>query len=173
MLMSFLSRLFGTEPDPKDALRPLWQRTVEIAREPHWYRECGIPDTVEGRYDMITSVLAVVLIRMEQTPELRAPSVHLTELFVDDMDGQLREQGIGDPTLGKYMGKMMSAMGGRLGAFRDALMNDRASLEAAVSRNLSLSEGVQPAALAVRLEQLHDQLAPLPPASILSAEIPR
>ncbi|MGB3377910.1 MAG: ubiquinol-cytochrome C chaperone family protein [Allopontixanthobacter sediminis] len=171
--MSFLSRLLGTEPDPKDALRPLWQRTVEIAREPQWYRDCGVPDTVEGRYDMITSVLAVVLIRMEQAPELRAPSVHLTELFVDDMDGQLREQGIGDPALGKYMGKMMSAMGGRLGAFRDALVSDRSSLEAAVSRNLGLSEGASPAALAQRLEQLHDQLAPIPADAILGAEIPR
>ncbi|WP_322291042.1 ubiquinol-cytochrome C chaperone family protein [Allopontixanthobacter sp.] len=171
--MSFLSRLFGTEPDPKDALRPLWQRTVEIARESQWYRDCGVPDTVEGRYDMITSVLAVVLIRMEQTPELRTPSVHLTELFVDDMDGQLREQGIGDPALGKYMGRMMSAMGGRLGAFRDSLMSDRSGLEAAVKRNLGLAEGAEPAALAKQLEALHDQLASVPPAAILDGEISR
>ena len=175
--MSFLSRLLGTQPDPKEALRPLWQRTVELAREPAWYRDCGVPDTVDGRYDMITSVLAVVLIRMEKSPELMAPSVHLTELFVDDMDGQLREQGIGDPTLGKYMGKMMSAMGGRLGAFRDALAADQAAVEAAVeaaiTRNLTLAEGTAPSALARRLEALHTQLGALAPAAILDAEIPR
>lgn len=171
--MSFLSRLFGTVLDPKEALRPLWQRTVELAREPAWYRDCGIPDTVDGRYDMITSVLAVILIRMEKSPELMAPSVHLTELFVDDMDGQLREQGIGDPALGKYMGRMMSAMGGRLGAFRDAFAADQASLEAAITRNLTLAEGTAPFALALRLAGLHSQLEALPPAAILNAEIPR
>lgn len=171
--MSFLSRLLGTQPDPKDALRPLWQRIVEIAREPEWYRDCGVPDTVDGRYDMITSVLAVVLIRMEESPELRAPSVHLTELFVDDMDGQLREQGIGDPALGKYMGKMMSAMGGRLGAFRDTLLSDRAGFEAAVSRNLGVSNGAATGPLAQRLEALHVQLETVPSDAILGAEIPR
>lgn len=171
--MSFLSRLLGTQPDPKEALRPLWQRTVEMAREPAWYRDCGMPDTVDGRYDMITTVLAVLLIRMEKSTELMAPSVHLTELFVDDMDGQLREQGIGDPTLGKYMGKMMSAMGGRLGAFRDAFAADQTSVEAAISRNLTLAEGTAPSALAQRLEALHVQLEALSPAEILNAEIAR
>lgn len=177
--MSFLSRLFGlsrllgTQPDPKDALRPLWQRTVEIAREPEWYRDCGVPDTVDGRYDMITTVLAVVLIRMEQTPELMAPSVHLTELFVDDMDGQLREQGIGDPALGKHMGRMVAAMGGRLGAYRDAFTAGRAAVEAAITRNVTLAEGGSAAAMAQRLDGLRDQLGKLTPASILNAEIPR
>ena len=171
--MSFVSRLLGTDPDPKDALRPLWQRTVEIAREPEWYRDCGVPDTVDGRYDMITTVLAVVLIRMEQSPELVAPSVRLTELFVDDMDGQLREQGIGDPTLGKYMGKMVAAMGGRLGAYRDSFVADRASLEAAISRNVRLADGTSAAGLAGRLNELHAQLSALPPSDILKAEITR
>jgi len=171
--MSFLSRLFGTEPDPKEAFRPLWQRIVELAREPEWYRDCGVPDTIDGRYDMITTVLTVVLIRMEKSPELMTPSVHLTELFVDDMDGQLREQGIGDPALGKHMGRMMSAMGGRLGAFRDAFAADRTSVEAAIARNLTLNQGITPAALALRLEGLHAQFETLGPAAILKAEIPR
>jgi cytochrome b pre-mRNA-processing protein 3 len=171
--MSFLSRLLGTDPDPKEALRPLWRRTVEIAREPEWYRDCGVPDTVDGRYDMITSVLAVMLIRMENSEELMAPSVHLTELFVDDMDGQLREQGIGDPTLGKYMGKMVAAMGGRLGAFRDAFAADRPAVEAAITRNVSLTGDTPPAAMAQRLEAMHRQLDALPPSAILDAEIPR
>ena len=171
--MSFLSRLLGTESDPKEALRPLWQRTVELAREPEWYTECGVPDTVDGRYDMITTVLAAMLIRMEQDHELVAPSVHLTELFVDDMDGQLREQGIGDPTLGKYMGKMVAAMGGRLGAYRDAFAADRAALEAAITRNVGLVDDASPAPMAQRLDDLFRQLVALSPAAILSAEMPR
>lgn len=171
--MSFLSRLFGTAPDPKHALRPLWRRTVELAREPEWYRDCNVPDTIDGRYDMITAVLAIILIRMEKSPELIAPSVHLTELFVDDMDGQLREQGIGDPTLGKKMGKMVAGMGGRLGAYRDAFSADRAALENAIKRNVVLSNDASPAPLAARLNDLHDQLERLPPAAVLNADIPQ
>lgn len=171
--MSFLSRLLGTGPDPKEALRPLWHRTVEIAREPEWYRDCGVPDTVEGRYDMISSVLAVILLRMEQDSELVAPSVRLTELFVDDMDGQLREQGIGDPALGKHMGRIVSAMGGRLGAYRTAFAADRAALEAAIVRNVGLADSAAPAALADRLAQLAEDLARSSATELLRAEIAR
>jgi cytochrome b pre-mRNA-processing protein 3 len=139
--MSFLSRLFGTGRDPKEDLRPLWHRTVEIAREPHWYAECGVADTVEGRFDMITAVLAVVLVRMEREEELVAPSVFLTELFVDDMDGQLREAGVGDLVVGKRMGRLMSTMGGRLGAYRTGLASDDTALAQAVERNVTLGDG--------------------------------
>ena len=171
--MSFLSRLLGTQPDPKDALRPLWHRTVRIAREPEWYLDCGVPDTIEGRYDMITTVLSVVLLRMEQDEALVIPSVRLTELFVDDMDGQLREQGIGDPALGKHMGRMVSAMGGRLGAFREAFAEGETSLENAIARNISLANGATPAALASRLRELARQLETIPAQSLLAAEIVR
>ncbi len=171
--MSFLSRLLGTQPDPKEALRPLWRRTVEIAREAQWYRDCGVPDTVDGRFDMITAVLAVILLRMEQDDLLKAPSVRLTELFVDDMDGQLREQGIGDPTLGKQMGKIVSSMGGRLGAFRSAFASGRTELEAAITRNLTLVDGHTPDALAQRIERLRDCLAHTEAPALLQGIIGR
>lgn len=109
--MNLLSRLFRSRQDPRDALRPLWHRIVEIAREREWYADHGVADTVAGRFDMITAVLAVVIIRMEREPILVPPSVRLTELFVDDMDGQLRESGVGDVVVGKHMGKLMSVLG--------------------------------------------------------------
>lgn len=172
-MMSFLSRLLGTQPDPKDALRPLWHRTVLLAREPEWYLDCGVPDTVEGRYDMITTVLSVVLLRMEREQALVAPSVRLTELFVDDMDGQLREQGIGDPALGKHMGRMVSAMGGRLGAFREAFAAGGPALDDAISRNIGLAEGASPSALAARVAALARQLEDVSADQLLAGEIVR
>ena len=63
--MSLFSRLMGTAPDERAALRPLWSRIVAIAREPLWYTRGGIADTQEGRFDAVTMVLALVLIRME------------------------------------------------------------------------------------------------------------
>ena len=82
-------------------MRPLWHRTIEIAREPEWYRHCGVADTLEGRFDMVTAALAVVMLRMEGNPELAPRTAYLTEIFVEDMDGQLRQSGVGDngPTL--------------------------------------------------------------------------
>ena len=64
--VSLLSRIFGKGNDKRDALRPLWHRVVEIAREKPWYAECGVADTVPGRFDAVTMVLAVVMLRMER-----------------------------------------------------------------------------------------------------------
>src|SRR5262245_60063206 len=118
-LMSMLARLFGskpaTGPDPREALRPLWRRIVELSREPALYRDDGVADTAAGRFDMITVILAVVLMRLERDRVLAAEAAFLTELFVEDMDGQLRESGVGDVVVGKKVGKLVSALGGRLG----------------------------------------------------------
>jgi cytochrome b pre-mRNA-processing protein 3 len=138
--MSFLSRLLGTEPDPRETIRPLWHRVVELAREPSYYADCQVADTVGGRFDLITAVLCVVMVRIEAS-EMRAESALLAELFVEDMDGQLREFGVNDVVVGKRMGKLMSVLGGRLGAYRSALAeSDEERFRAAVQRNVTFVE---------------------------------
>jgi cytochrome b pre-mRNA-processing protein 3 len=133
--MSFLSRLFGDRGE-RAALAPLYRALVDQARDPAWYREGGVPDTLEGRFDMVAAVLALVLLRLESEGEAgKRPSVLLTEIFIDDMDGTLRELGIGDFVVGKHVGKLVGALGGRLGAFRDAFAAG-GSIEEAVRRNL-------------------------------------
>jgi cytochrome b pre-mRNA-processing protein 3 len=146
--MSFLSRLLGTQPDPREALRPLWHRVVELAREPSFYAQCGVADSVGGRFDLITAVLCTVMVRVEAS-EMRTESALLAELFVEDMDAQLREFGVNDVVVGKRMGKLMSVLGGRLGAYRGALNDrDRDRLIAAVARNVTFSETADEAASA-------------------------
>ncbi len=140
--MNPIKRLFQRESDPKLALRPLWHRTVELSRDPDWYAHCGMADTVQGRFDMITLVLGTVLLRMECEDRLKPGSVYLTELFVDDIDGQLRETGMGDPTLGKQIGKLVSVLGGRLGAMREAgreAGREEAALAQVVVRNTAVA----------------------------------
>ena len=110
--MSFLTKIFGRTPDPKAEFVPLYRAVVAIARQPQWYADCGVADTEEGRFDMLSAALALVILRMEASADLRPSAALLTELFVEDIEGQLRQQGIGDPTLGKRMGKLMSALGG-------------------------------------------------------------
>ncbi|MEM1196738.1 MAG: ubiquinol-cytochrome C chaperone family protein [Pseudomonadota bacterium] len=138
--MSFLSRLLGTEPDPRETIRPLWHRVVELAREPSFYTDAQVADSVGGRFDLITAVLCTMMVRLEAS-DMRSESALLAELFVEDMDGQLREFGVNDVVVGKRMGKLMSVLGGRLGAYRGALVEkDRERLIAAVTRNVTFSE---------------------------------
>jgi len=160
--MNLLRRLFTPIPDPRETLGPLWQAVVAEARRPEWYR-AGVEDTVAGRFDMVTAVLSAVLLRMERHPDLVAPSALLTELFIHDMDGQLRELGIGDVVVGKHVGRLMGAMGGRLTAYRDGLAGDVESLVGVVRRNVTLTEGGDAAviaaglsAVAVRLDRTAD-----------------
>jgi len=170
--MSFLDRLFRPAPDPRETLRPLWHRIVEIARDPALYRDDGVADTVAGRFDMVTAILAVVLLRMERDRVLTRETALLTELFVADMDGQLRETGIGDPVVGKHVGRLVSALGGRLGALREALAaTGNAQLEAALARNVTMVDGRDTAALATRLRGFEHKVAARDSKALLAGEI--
>ncbi len=171
--MSFFSRLLGRRGDDRMAVRPLWHRVVEIAREKQWYAECGVADTVPGRFDAIVLVLVLVLLRMERDEALIPASVRLTEFFVDDMDGQLRQSGVGDLVVGKKMGKLMGVLGGRLGALRDALPQGAAAIQEALLRNVSLNEGADPARLTTAVLALAGTLHDIPAEDLLAARIAR
>lgn len=147
---SIFSRLLGKSVDDRAPVRPLWHRTVEIAREKPWYAQYGIADTVPGRFDAVTMVLALVMLRMERDERLKVLAARLTELFVEDMDGQLRQSGVGDLVVGKHMGKLVSTLGGRIGALREALgqPEPRSALVPVLERNVTLVEDADKQALA-------------------------
>lgn len=135
IVLKALKNLFGSA-DGREAVRPLYQALIAEARAPHWYEQGAVADTIDGRFDMLNAVLALTLVRMEALgDEARLSSTLLAETFVEDMDGQLREIGIGDIIVGKHIGKMMGALGGRLGAYRSAFEKGGDPREALV-RNL-------------------------------------
>lgn len=185
--MSLISRLLGKRSDTREAARPLWRRVVEIAREKSWYAQHGVADTVPGRFDAVTLVMALVMLRMERdkgTRELPGddtliePSVRLTELFVEDMDGQLRQSGVGDLVVGKRMGRLMGVLGGRIGALREALAQDADTrgedpLIPVLERNMTLIEGADRAALAQAVRKLHRQIDALSSEDLIAARIVR
>ncbi|AEG49835.1 putative ubiquinol-cytochrome c chaperone [Sphingobium chlorophenolicum L-1] len=147
---SIFQRLFAPS-DPRDAMRTLYNAIVAEGRQPHWYVEGQVPDTMDGRFDMIVAILAQALMRLEALGAAQE-SVWLTELFVDDMDGQLRQEGIGDVVVGKHIGRMVSALGGRLAAYRAALSGEAdlggVDLGEAIARNLYRGEAPSADALA-------------------------
>lgn len=136
--MSFLKRLFGySSPNSNEIMRPLYRAIVAQGRAPHWYEQGHVPDSMDGRFDMISSLLALILLRMEAMPILAQQAAWLTEIFVQDMDAQMREAGIGDVVIAKDMGKVMGLLGGRIGAFRGALENaDQGALRDVILRNI-------------------------------------
>jgi len=117
------------------------------------------------------------MLRMErdkaEDDSLIAPSVRLTELFVDDMDGQLRQSGVGDLVVGKRMGKLMGVLGGRIGAFREGLAGDDTALVPVLERNVTLIDGADTARLAAEVRRLHAQIDALSNADLLAGRIVR
>ena len=169
--MSIFRRLFRDDAG-RTALRPLYDAVVAVARTPDWYRDGRVPDTVDGRFDMVAAVLSLVLIRLEADGAAsRAPSALLTELFIADMDGQLREFGVGDVVVGKHVGRMMGALGGRLDAYRAARDGGYGD---AVTRNIfreAAPSGEAVAWVAARLGRLAAELDALPSAAILAGRL--
>ncbi len=171
--VSFLSRLFTRTTDPRETVRPLWHRVVALSRDPAHYTRAGVADTVEGRFDMILHVLSLTLLRMENSPALAPLTAALTEEFVTDMDGQLRENGVGDVVVGKHMGKVMGALGGRLGALRQALAAaDDSLLTEAVLRNIHWNDAPDGPALAAALRQLAAAMADCSDTELRQGDIP-
>ncbi len=132
-MVTLLKRFLGTRADV-GALNPLYDAIVAQARRPHWYLDGAVPDTLDGRFDMVSSVLSLVLLRLEAL-DAREETALLTERFVTDMDGQLRQRGIGDLVVGKHVGRMMSQLGGRLTAYREGFAAGGV-LAGAIDRNI-------------------------------------
>lgn len=172
--MSFLQRLFGRS-DRRRSLDPLYRAIVAVGRDPEWYRKGAVADSVDGRFDMVAAITALVLLRLEAAGDPgREPAVLLTELFIDDMDQSLRQIGIGDYVVGKHVGRLMSALGGRLGALRDARAADAGFAEF-VSRNIFHDAPPSEAALgfvATRLEGFSRALDAAPVDRLIAGEVP-
>lgn len=168
--LGLLTRIFGG----RDAAAGLYAAIVARGRAPHWYVEGAVADTIDGRFDMIAAILSLVLLRLEAEPGAEALGVALAERFVDDMDPQLREIGIGDIVVGKHVGRMMSMLGGRLGAYRAGLAGG--SIDAALRRNLYRDTAVDDAALAhvrTRLMALHHALAVTDADALAAGRLPQ
>ncbi len=103
----------------KRMMMPLYNQSVLAARQPHWYLAGQVPDNIDGRFELLSTFIALALIRLEKS-SMKREAVLLTEIFIDDMDGQMREFGIGADMIGKRMGKLLSVLGGRINLLVEA-----------------------------------------------------
>lgn len=140
----------------RDASRPLaadlYIELVERARQPHYFSDFEIPDSPEGRFEMI-AIHAVLIIRRLQS--LGKPGERLAQALFDhmfsDMDVNLRELGVGDFGVGRRVKRMAQAFYGRAAAYGAALdSGDREAMSAALARNVyATAERVSPVVAAL------------------------
>ncbi|MBV1886465.1 MAG: ubiquinol-cytochrome C chaperone [Parvibaculaceae bacterium] len=111
---------------------------VAQAREPAFYLDVPVPDTVDGRFEMIILHVFLLIDRLRGQGDKAAEICQqLFDTLFDDMDRSLREMGVGDLSVGKKINTMAEAFYGRAGAYQDALDNeDRDELIDALTRNI-------------------------------------
>lgn len=131
-----LKRLFK----PKPALaagRALYASVVAQARTPALYADLGVPDTPEGRFELYSLHVYLILERIKDQGPLAADvGQALFDTYLSGLDHGLRELGVGDLSVGKRMRKLGEAFYGRVHAFEQALaaLPDRQELEALIAR---------------------------------------
>lgn len=132
ILKSILSRTQKLKP-----VRTVYEAIVAQARRPELYSELGVPDTLDGRFDMIILHNDAVMCHMQVggEPDKLFAQALIDELF-RDMDRSLREMGVGDMGVGKRVKKMATVYYGRANAYANARAESDASLVAALVRNV-------------------------------------
>jgi cytochrome b pre-mRNA-processing protein 3 len=121
----------------RDAAERAYGRVVEQARRPGFFLDCGVPDTLDGRFELICLHAFLYLHRLKREEQRAAP---LGQRFFDtmfaDFDRSLREMGTGDLSVGREIKGMAEAFYGRVAAYEHGLAGDDSVLQPALARNL-------------------------------------
>ena len=127
----------------RGTIEAIYGMIVTQAREPLFYRDFGVPDTVNGRFDLLVLHWWMVLRRLKPMEGGAALAQTLFDRFCDDMDANLREMGVGDLTVPKRMRAFGEAFYGRAAAYDIALAAGSEPLAQAVCKNILNGEGIE------------------------------
>jgi cytochrome b pre-mRNA-processing protein 3 len=158
-------RLFGRPPE-QPAAHEVYTALVAAARAPVFYARHGVPDTLDGRFEMIALHAFLVLHRVKNAPEGQRFGQVLYDVMFADMDRALREMGTGDLSVGKQVKRMASGLAGRISAYQAGL-DGEGDLAEALRRNLygTVTEPAE-ADLAVLAQYVRFQAAALAGQSV-------
>jgi cytochrome b pre-mRNA-processing protein 3 len=139
----------GTGSRQREVARGLYVAAIQQARKPAFYQEIGVPDTLDGRFDMIALHVFLLMYRLRNAGgDSKALSQALFDVMFADMDESLRELGVGDLSVGRRVKVMAKAFYGRVSAYQAALESaDDAVLADALRRNVFRGGEVPSAAL--------------------------
>jgi cytochrome b pre-mRNA-processing protein 3 len=154
----------------RGTIEAIYGMIVTQAREPSFYRDLGVPDTVNGRFDLLVLHLWLVLRRFKLADGGTGLSQALFDHFCDDMDANLREMGVGDLTVPKRMQAFGEVFYGRVAAYDLALSEGLEPLAQALCKNILNGQDIEKARrLAIYAERGIAGLAGLDEAALLGA----
>lgn len=127
----------------------LYGAAVAAARRPALFAVLGAPDTAEGRFDLVTLHVGLLIRRLRADGDARGPALAqaVFDAMFADMDQNLREMGVSDLAVGKRVRWLWEGFHGRALAYEAALDSaDPAELPAALARNIWRGEAASPEA---------------------------
>jgi cytochrome b pre-mRNA-processing protein 3 len=159
----------------RDAAALAYDRVVEQARQPIFFAAYGVPDTLDGRFELICLHAFFYLYRLKtERPRARRLGQYFFDAMFADLDRALREMGTGDLSVGKHVKRMARGFYGRIRAYQDGVGNDDRALRAALERNLygTLRESAPPSgAMARYVRAAVADLAGQPAAELLRGRV--
>jgi cytochrome b pre-mRNA-processing protein 3 len=167
--------LFRRKPHERAGFE-LYSAAVGAARRPDFFDALAVPDTLDGRFDLVSTHVALLIRRVRRDPDPRAKDLAqaVFDAMFSDMDVNLREMGVGDLAVGKRVKRMWEAFHGRAAAYEAALdAGDPAALAEALARNVWRGEAPEGVAdrLAAHLSGLAGALEAQPFAALVAGEV--
>jgi cytochrome b pre-mRNA-processing protein 3 len=158
---------FSNPTASRGTIEAIYGMIVAQAREPAFYADLHVRDTVNGRFDMLILHLWLVLRRLQKAENGSRLAQPLFDRFCADMDDNLREMGVGDLTVPKRMQAFGEAFYGRTAAYDLAFAGSDEDLAQALSRNVFDGASLESArALAVYVRNAGVTLASLDDAAV-------
>ena len=165
---------FRPSSDEAGAAR-LYTALVEQARAPVFYRDYGVPDSLDGRYEMLALHMILVLRRLKRGDAATLAQALFDAMFAD-MDRALREIGVGDLSVGPRVKEMARALYGRIAAYEAGIAAAGDVLEQALARNVygtvATPRPAAVAALAAYVRSAEALLDAVPMAEFGAASLP-
>jgi cytochrome b pre-mRNA-processing protein 3 len=130
--------LFRRKPHERQGFE-LYATAVRAARHPFFFATLGVPDTLDGRFDLVGLQVALLIRRLHRDADPRGAALAqaVFDAMFADMDTNLREMGVGDMSIAKRVKNMWEAFHGRALAYEAPLAaGDRATLADALARNV-------------------------------------
>ncbi|MHA1600792.1 MAG: ubiquinol-cytochrome C chaperone family protein [Alphaproteobacteria bacterium] len=131
-----IGRIFGGDPLAAPA-QDVYEGIVCQARQPAFYEACGVPDSIDGRFELVALHAFLVLRRLKRGGGRGADLAQaLVDTLIQDLDRSLREMGVGDIGISRRIKTMARGFYGRIAAYEAGLDGSEDMLRAALMRNL-------------------------------------
>jgi len=151
--------VFGRRKPEEEFAAAVYKRTGEWARAPELFGACGIPDTLDGRFDSLALHAALVIERLRREPDGEVLSQQFFDMMFKHLDLTLREIGVQDLGVGRRIKIMAEGFHGRALAYLEAMAGGPTTLAEVLRRNAYGGRPPADVACVERLEAHVRQLA--------------